>query len=503
MAGKETDRPNVLWICADMWRHDAISALGNRFIRTPNVDRLISRGVTFTRAYCQNGVCAPSRASFLTGRYTSTDRVVGNGQTCFTPGETLVTKVLADAGYDCGLIGKLHLAAVFERVTDPATRNRVTRARTEPRADDGYRVFHWNHDPMNVWPEGDEYHQWIDRQGIELHQLRREGRIPETLHQATWCADRAIDFINTEADRPWLLSLNFFHPHGPFDVPTEKVRDRFDIDTLPGPIFRDADLATQNEYLKDIDYGCTPAARLPGELDGGYLDSYLGRLSELGGDPAKRLQAAYWTTVEWVDTQIGRVVEVLEAADQSDNTVVIFHADHGIALGDHGLFSAGCRFYECDMHVPLVISWPAHFKQGLHAEGLVELIDLAPTLLDLAGLPVSQRMNGQSLLPVLKGQADPSRIKDGVRSEYYFSFDPGTDTIQGTYGTMHRDDRYKLCVYHGHDVGELYDMQEDPEEFENLWDSPAHADIKHRLIKASFDRCMLTIDRGPERIGHA
>lgn len=503
MASDRSERPNILWICADMLRQDAISALGNQFINTGSIDRLVCQGVAFTRAYCQNGLCAPSRASFLTGRYTSTNGVVGNGQACFPPTEALVTKTLADAGYDCGLVGKLHIAAAFEWTTDPATGQRASLPRTEPRADDGYRVFHWNHDPMSTWPQDDEYHQWIDEQGVDLGRLRREGRIPERLHQATWCADKAIDFINTEADRPWLLSLNFFHPHGPFDVPVERVRDRFDVDTLPGPLFADCDLTTQNEYLKDIDYGRTPAALHPWKLDGRYLDGFVGRLSELPGDPAKRLQAAFWTTVEWVDAQIDRVVNELEASGQLDNTVVILHADHGMALGDHGLFSAGCRFYESDTHVPLVFSWPGHFKQGLRAEGLVELIDLAPTLLDLAGLPVAERMNGQSLLPVLTGQADGGHIKEGVRNEYYSSFDPGTNTIKGTYGTMYRNERYKLCVYHGHEVGELYDMQEDPNEFENLWDSPTHVDIKHRLIKASFDRCMLTIDRGPQRIGHA
>jgi len=494
-----SDRPNILWICSDMLRYDAIAALGNQHVRTPNMDALIAQGVSFNRAYCQSGLCAPSRASFLTGKYTNGTRVVGNGQADFPDDQIMVTKTLADAGYDCGLIGKLHICAAFE--FDEIKTGSYPRI--EPRADDGYRVFHWNHDPMNRWPGGDDYHDWIDQQGVDLEALRKAGEIPPQLHQSTWCADRAIDFMNHEGTRPWLLSLNLFHPHGAFDVPVDVVRDRFDIDSLPGPAFRESDLAMQNAYLKDIDYGDAPASRLPSEIDDAYLDGFVGQLSKLPGDPAKRLQAAYWVTVEQVDQQIGRVLDALQVSGQADNTVVILHADHGLALGDHGLTSAGCRFYESDMHVPLVISCPQRFKTDRRENSLTELIDLAPTLLDLAGESIPETMHGQSLLPTLTGTATSDQQKPGVRADYYFAFDPGHDLISGTYATMWRNDQYKIMIYHDHDVGELYDMNSDPHEHNNLWESAAHREIKHSMIKACFDRCMLTIDRGPERIGHA
>ncbi len=478
-----------------MLRYDAIGAMGNPHVRTPNMDRLIADGVSFSRAYCQSPLCAPSRASFLTGKYTSATRVVGNGQAHFPVDQTLVTREMADAGYDCGLVGKLHLAAAF---AFDAQKGRSL-PRVEPRADDGYRVFHWSHDPMNVWPVGDAYHGWIDEQGVDLQAMRTAGTIPPRLHQSTWCADRAIDFIAREGRRPWLLSLNLFHPHGPFDVAVDAVRQRFDIDSLPGPNFRDDDLAIQNTYLADVDYGSTPAARCPHELEDDYLNGYVGRLGQLSGDPAKRLQAAYWVTVEQVDRQIGRVLEALEASGDRDNTAVFLHADHGIALGDHGLFSAGCRFYESDVHVPLVMAWPGRFTPGVRAGGLVELIDLAPTLRDLAGLPA----NGHSLVPVLAGRTDTAHIKSGVRADYYHAVDPMNGTMRGTYATMWRDERFKIAIYHGLDVGELYDMDGDPDEHENLWDDPRCADTRHRMIRACFDHCMLTIDRGPARIGHA
>ena len=496
-------KPNILWICPDMLRYDAIGSLGNPYISTPNMDRLVSEGVAFTRAYCQNPVCTPSRASFLTGRYPFATGVVANGNECFPSEEKLVTKTLAEAGYDCGLVGKLHLAAAFERKPLPDGTSRAV-TRTEVRAEDGYRVFHWNHDPMNVWQEGDEYHRWIERQGVNLAELRKNGAIPEHLHQSTWCADRAIDFIEREGNTPWLLSVNMFHPHGPWDVPIESVK-HFDVDTLPGPLFRESDLGMQNDHLKDVALlGASSGSVRPEEFPNETLNSNQGGLGSLRGNRGKLFQAAQWACVELVDRQIGRILGALAASGQAENTVVILHADHGQPFGDHGILSTGCRFYECITHIPLVFSWPQHFMEGLRARGLVELIDLAPTLHDLLGLPVPEEMHGQSLLPVLSGRADPDTIKEGARCEYYFSSGYFSDRrAQCTYGTMYRDERYKLCVYHGVDVGELYDLENDPGEFDNLWDSPEHADIKHRLLKKSFDRCMLTIDRGPRLVGHA
>ncbi len=502
MTDERSARPNILWICADMLRYDAIGGLGNRHVRTPNMDALVEEGVSFTHAYCQNPLCSPSRASFLTGRYPSATRVVANGQEVFPASERLVTKTLSEAGYDCGLVGKLHIAAVFETVTDSAAGLQEETTRVERRADDGYRVFHWSHDPVNDWGEADEYHRWIDREGVDLRALRRAGKIPERLNHTTWCVDRAIEFITRAQKTPWLLSLNFFHPHGPWDVEIDSVA-KFDINSLPGPLFRESDLLMQNEYLREVDFSFSPAARRPDDLDDWVLEAELGGLSRLTGPKGKRFQAGYWTTVELVDRQIGRVIAALKDSGQYENTVIILHADHGLALGDHGLYGSGCRFYDSWMRVPLVVAWPRHFKTGLQVDGLVELIDLAPTLHEIAGVPIGRQIQGESLVPVLTGRADPGHIKEGVRAEYYHSFFQVDRSERGTYATMWREGRWKLVVYHGMTIGELYDMEEDPGEFENLWESPAHAEIKNRLIRACFDQCMFTIDRGPRQIGHA
>ena len=166
-------------------------------------------------------------------------------------------------------------------------------------------------------------------------------------------------------------------------------------------------------------------------------------------------------------------------------------------LGDHGLIQKGCRFYEGLVRVPLILSWPGHFAPGLRSDALVELLDVMPTLMELAGEPVSSRVQGRSLLPMLKGTVDAAHHRDAVRCEYYDAL----DEPDGSFATMYRDQRYKLTVYHGHDLGELYDLQVDPVEFDNLWDDVDHQELKMQLLQKSFDASMLAMDRGSERIG--
>ncbi|MCC6169290.1 MAG: sulfatase-like hydrolase/transferase, partial [Caldilineaceae bacterium] len=201
--------------------------------------------------------------------------------------------------------------------------------------------------------------------------------------------------------------------------------------------------------------------------------------------------------IKLIDDQVGRMLDALEETGQRDNTVVIFMSDHGEMLGDHGLIQKGCRFYEGLVRVPLVWSWPGRFPAGLVSDALVELTDIAPTLLELAGQPVPIEMQGRSLLPILRGAAPPGHHRDAVRCEYYDAL----DLPDHSFGTMLRDARYKLVVYHGHSLGELYDLQNDPHEFTNLWDDPDFAALKCDLLQRSFDDSMLAMDRGPARIG--
>ena len=148
-----------------------------------------------------------------------------------------------------------------------------------------------------------------------------------------------------------------------------------------------------------------------------------------------------------------------------------------------------------------IFSWPARFQQGLESDALVELLDMSHTLLELAGIEVPEYFQGQSLIPILEGQADPGHLRDAVRCEYFDALAGKFCQGNGTFGTMHRTQRYKLNVYHDQGLGELYDLQEDPWEFYDLWDSPDHQDIKNQLLFESFNHHVLvTTDVGSKRI---
>jgi arylsulfatase A-like enzyme len=247
---------------------------------------------------------------------------------------------------------------------------------------------------------------------------------------------------------------------------------------MPDPLFRESDLTAQ-AALADIDFQSAP--RRPQDMD------------------IRSIRAAYYAMIELIDTHVGRLLDALAATGQRENTLVIFMSDHGETLGDHGLLQKGCRFYEGLVRVPLIFSQPGTLPQGVIHDALVELTDLAPTLLDLAGVPDAPNMDGRSLLPLLRGEQTTHR--DSVRTEYYRTLNPADfPGFHGSYGTMIRTARHKLVVYHGHALGELFDLELDPGEFTNLWADPAYAALKLDLLKRSFDALVLSLDPGPAQV---
>lgn len=481
-------RPNILWYCTDQQRYDTIGAINNPHVITPNIDKLVNNGTAFTRSYCQSPICTPSRASFLSGRYPNAVHAARNGNVSFADAYPLVTKLLADAGYDCGLIGKLHLASAYQRV--------------EPRVDDGYRYFKYSHAPRDDWAEGHDYADWVRSQGEILAELTKSiDGVPAPFHQTTWASERALEFIQEQRDGPWLLSINIYDPHPPFNPP-KAYRDLFDPKTMPDPLFRDSDLI-QQQKLAALDFQSKVSN--PQALDIGdpilprtpHDDGYRSEQHSPGERDAWTLKAAYYAMIKLIDDQFGRLVEALDQLGQLENTVIIFSTDHGESLGDHGLIEKGCRFYEGLVRVPLIFSWPGQIKTGLQSHALVELMDIAPTLLDIAGISIPEHIQGRSLYPILQGQADPNYHKAFVRSEYF-------DAIlmkDASRATMYRDERYKLVVYHNHGLGELYDLDNDPGEFDNLWDQQDFQELKFELLTKSFDATMMAEDLGPARMG--
>jgi len=459
-------KPNILWICTDQQRYDTIRALGNQHINTPHVDRLVDEGTAFTHAFCQSPICTPSRASFLTGMYPSTVHGCTNGNDYWAGAAPLIGKLLADeARYDCGLAGKLHLAGAHGRI--------------EPRGDDGYRVFHWSHDARDQWPEGHAYADWVREQGHVLADLREDAAaLPPALHQTTWCADQAIEFMCEEREDPWMMSVNIFDPHSPFDPPQEYL-DRYDPDTLPDPLWREEDLRAHDKL---------------GAVDGG---------TAIDLQTAKQVMAAYYAMIELIDDNVGRMLQALEKSGQRENTLVIFTSDHGELLGDHQLIGKGCRFYECLVRVPLIFSWPGQIREGVVSDALVELVDIVPTLLEAGCVAAPDRIQGRSLWPLLSGAAESEPHREFVRCEYYRALNPdvpGRQHLRGSYATMIRDRRYKLVCYHDRDVGELFDLVNDPGEFNNRWNDPTLVQVRFALMKQSFDALANAVDIGPKQV---
>lgn len=460
------ERPNILWYVTDQQRFDTIGALGNPHVRTPSLDELTGQGVAFTHVYCQSPICTPSRSSFMTGMYPARVHNTRNGNESFPGYPPVITKLIADSGYDCGLIGKFHLQSSGHR--------------TEPRIDDGFRYWKFSHAPRDDWPSGHDYADWVRERGGDLDAMRDSPeRVPGEFHQTTWASERAMEFIAESRQQPWLLNINVYDPHPPF-VPPKSYADQFDPESMPGPYYRPSDLQ-QQERLKEVDFqgGALP----PEEND------------------AKRNQALYYAMIAQVDDQFSRILQLLRETNQIDNTVIIFTSDHGETLGDHGLFQKGCRFYEGLVRVPLIFSWPKQFVRDRQSSALVELLDMTATIVELAGLPRPEYMQGRSLMPILRGEAPADRHREFVRCEYFDALDPHFTGGSGTFATMYRDHRYKLSIYHGLELGELYDLENDPWEFDNLWDSPEHQQLKLRLMHASFDaHVTLTTDVGSRRI---
>ncbi len=496
-ADQRQTRPNILFLCTDQHRFDVLGAYGNPYAHTPNIDRLAAQGVLFEHCYTPNPVCAPSRASILTGRYPRAHGLWANGVP-LPAGERLFTRTLADEGYDCGLVGKLHLAPCFG-------------GRTEPRYDDGFRVFRWSHAPNHGSPEN-AYHLWLKEHHPTLYERAAgagRGRAPGTsgttpsggpsfddmpaeAHYTHWVAQETIDFLGRtrHPQKPFFLWANFFDPHHPFVAPQE-YKDRYDVATLPVPIGH---------------------ARHQGELDGNppilaeaSQKSYAGHARgyvEHTRDEIREIVRTYYAMVTFVDNEVGRILAQLDALGLRQNTLIVFTSDHGEMLGDHRLLLKGPMMYEGAVRVPLILNWPGRLPAGRRRGGFVSLVDLCATALDAAALPDLPTSQGVSLLPIARGEA-PAR--DDALCEYRDSGHPYDPPV---HVTMLRTGHHKLVVHHGHPAtarprtGQLFDLQADPQEVTNLWHDPASRDLRAKLQERLLDVLIATEDRTQPREAH-
>ena len=478
--------PNVLWICTDQQRHDTLGCYGNEHVRTPNIDALAQGGTLFENAFCQSPVCSPSRGSFMTGRYPRTTRLRMNGQD-IPADEVPVTKLLRDAaGYTCGLSGKLHLSACAPKVCPT----------TERRIDDGYadEHFHWSHHPDCEWP-GNEYCQWLRERGHEYkvkeHPISKhvQASMSEELHQTTWCAEKAIEFMEGQKDAgPWLFSVNIFDPHHRFDPPAEYLERYLErLNDVPLPHYLPGELSDKPAW-QAVDHR--------GAHGGGGA-----AFPKMSDTDHRAVRAAYWAMCDLIDVQVGRMLDALDRTGQRENTVVIFTSDHGEMLGDHGIYLKGPYCYEEGVHVPLIVSMPGTVAAGVRRRALVELTDLAPTLLQVAGLERYAGMQGRSLWPLLTDAGAEDAHREDVYCEYYnaMPWHEKRDDVPPAWLTMVRTARHKLVCAHGLDAGELYDLADDPRESRNLWDDPESAGVKARMMKRLADRMAFAADPLPPR----
>ena len=493
-------QPNVLWICTDSQRWDTLGCYGNEFVDTPAVDRLAGEGLRFERCFSQSPICAPARASFLTGRYPVTTKLRKNGQE-IPESERLITRVLADEGYTCGLAGKLHLGPCepFGRIEDR------TDPYVEPRIDDGYAEFEWSHDPSEAWPTN-AYTTWLHDRGIDYDLpppdsgtgLLRPG-VPAEHHQSTWCGERAVSFIEryADVDGPWLFSVNPFDPHYPFDPPESHLEPYLDrLEEIPLP-----------EHVATVPDRATDARPDDGESDELAEKPAVQRhkAEETDGmtpEEHRHCRAAYWAMCDLIDEAVAEMLAALERTGQRENTLVIFTSDHGELLGDHGMYRKGPFFYEGAIRVPLVISGPG-IEAGVEREALVELSDLAPTILDACGVEHPPGMQARSFWSLLAdGECGTESVKDHHREGVYCEYYDGLVDPVSTYATMVRTDSHKLVRIHGDEPGELYHLEADPEETENLWDDREHRDVKTELLARLADRMADTVDPLPPRRGY-
>ena len=453
----------------------------------------------FKNCYVQNPVCSPSRASLFTGKYPSNHGLYANGVP-LPASQKLFTRTLADAGYDCGMIGKQHLSPCDSW-------------QTEPRYDDGYRVFQWAHGPNHRALEND-YHKWLreTQPDIAAEIFPNTGanentafgnkakfdtpidRVPKEAHYSHWVADRASDFIkhSREDNKNFCLVANFFDPHHPFGAPQE-FRDLIDADAIAPPNTCADELS--NKPPEQTFYSKTSYAGVaPGFQD--YTDEQI-----------RELRAQYWAMIALVDYEVGRILKALEESGQADNTLVVFTSDHGEMLGNHRQLLKGPQLYDDLTQVPLIVRWPNAVRSGQTIDELVQWIDLPATFLEVAGCAKGQGIQGQSLTPLMQSnvkatQSSKTPWRSWALSEYR---DSGFTTEPRIMTTMLRHHHWKLIVWHGSPAtegqrnGELYDLSKDPHELHNLYHDPHHRDTRLRMKRQLLDVMADTEDRTQPR----
>ncbi|GGH00541.1 sulfatase [Silvibacterium dinghuense] len=428
-------RPNLVFFLGEGQRADALSIAGNPILKTPHHDRIGREGMRFENAFCTNALCAPARATALTGLYSRTNSALdNNGSHVPLPSDIpLFTDLLHEAGYEVAILGKVHV------------RNGV---------EERYWDYYFGHnDPSNnyvnpFFKEG--------RKGKVGEEKQYPGVYPDDL-----TVDRALAWLEEDrGDKPFCLLVWFVAPHEPYF----RARRHFDL-------YRDTPVekpATFDDDLKG--YPGKPKGFVAAENKIGTTMTHVACGSHEG------IVKDYYSGLVAVDENIGRIVAWLEKKNILDETAIVQTSDHGYFLGEFRLFDKRLM-HEPSIRVPLMIRYPERIPAGTVRKEQVLDIDLAPTLLDLAGLPVPAHMQGKSVLPLAKA-ADPE-----FRREWYYEYFewPNPEAVRPHRGI--RTERYKL-IHYGMEPQEfeLYDLQADPGETTNLYGRPETSALQQHLL---------------------
>ncbi len=484
-------QPNILLITSDQQHWNTI---GKHFpeIKTPNLDRLVDQGLLCHRAYCPNPTCTPSRASIITGQYPSTHGAWSLG-TKLPESATTVGACLHQAGYDTTLIGKAHFQPLVETPEFSSLESYPLLRDLEfwKTFQDPFYGFHHVELARNHGDEchvGQHYALWLEEKGLtnwrdyfenqwgthsfgEPKNLPQKHRwnLPEDYHLNAWIAERTnarMDHARTQ-DQPFFLWASFFDPHPPYLVPEP-------WDTLYDPANISIPKATPTEFVH-----ATPLLRETQKAKADFCDYQETPFTNHGlhghlhdQDKLAENIAVYYGMVTMMDKYIGKILDHLEAIGEAENTLVVFTSDHGHFYGHHGLIAKGPFHFEDGIKVPMIVRWPGQTPANAETSALISLIDLPVTFLKAAGVPVPPTMQGVDQSSVFAGAEKPAR--DHVLVE--FRHQPTAIHLK-TY--VDRD--HKITVYFDRTYGELYDLQNDPQEIHNLWDDPSYRALREEL----------------------
>jgi arylsulfatase A-like enzyme len=465
---------NVLFIMADQFRWDHLACAGHPYIRTPNLDALAARGVRFENAFANSGVCGPSRMSFYTGRYPISHGATWN-RVPLSVGEVTLGEMLRDKGLRLALAGKTHVmpdlhglarlqmegASELTTLLKRGGFDEIDRydGHHQPGAESGYAAYLREHGYDGDDPWTDHVIAGIDAQGQvqsgwHMRNVHLPARVAEAHSETAYMTDQALAFIDRMGEQPWVLHLSYVKPHWPYMAPAPYHALYTAEQCLP--VQRSADERPHRHRV-------VAAYQQHEESQSFQRD-----------DCIRTVRPAYQGLITQLDHHLGRVFEHLEKRGRADNTLIVFTADHGDFQGDHWLGEKEL-FHDTVQKLPFIVHDPrpaANTTRGQVLQPFIEAVDLLPTVLETLGLPVpTHRVEGRSLLPWLHGEK-PADWRQAAYSELDYSWRQarltlGKTDVQRCRAFSLRTARWRY-VYWLDEAEQLYDLQADPQEFQDV-----------------------------------